>query len=389
MGRKGRPVVSFAGSFRLYADRSTGMLLMPKNIVVLCDGTGNELKAEGITNVVRLADLLAKDDPKKQVVFYDPGVGTLGSQGSLTSVGRGATKMLGLGFGYGLRTNVSEGYRFIMDQYVEGDDIFLIGFSRGAYTSRAIAGLINHVGLLPSTSWNLIPYAMKLFWHNMKKDGERVSPVSNDQWDVAKDFSQIFGRLDFPRKRENAIRYVGVWDTVNATGSFSKPVVLPYTDSLQCVQTVRHAVSIDEKRKPYVPQLLELDGTNAQRTADGELKEVWFSGVHSDIGGDRVLSDITLQWIVDGAIEAGLEVDEYRYEPYRQLDESAALSDLGENEGLFWDVLGRKDRDIRPKNAWIHESAILRRAQRVDYRPSQVPSNPSIEPWPRARDAAS
>jgi uncharacterized protein (DUF2235 family) len=361
---------------------------MSKRIVVLSDGTGNELKAEGISNVVRLADLLTKDNPEGQVVFYDPGVGTLGSQGSLTGVGRGVTKVLGLGFGYGLRTNVAEGYRFVMDEYEEGDEIFLLGFSRGAYTSRAIAGLINHVGLLPSGSWNLIPYAMKLFWHSMKRDGEKVSPVSDAEWDVAEDFSQIFGRPDFPRKRENGIRYVGVWDTVNATGSLTRTVVLPYTDSLQCVQTVRHAVSIDEKRKPYEPQLLELDGKNAQRCADGDMKEVWFAGVHSDIGGDRVLSDITLQWIVDGAIEAGLDVDDYRYDAYGRLDVSAALADLGENEGVFWEILGRKDREIHPKNARIHESVILRMGQRADYRPAQVASNPPMEPWPHARDTS-
>ena len=362
---------------------------MPKNIVLLSDGTGNELKAVGITNVVRLADMLTRDDPAAQVMFYDPGVGTMGSQGALTGAGRGITKLLGLGFGYGLKANVAEGYKFIMDHYEDGDHIYLFGFSRGAYTSRAIAGLVNHVGLLPSGSENLIPYAMKLFWHSMKKGGKKVSPVSDAEWDLAREFSDIFSRFDFPRKRENGIRYVGLWDTVNATGTLRSTVVLPYTDTLQCVEMVRHAVAIDEKRKPYEPQLVEFDEGGFHRRANGELQEVWFAGVHSDVGGDRVLGDITFQWIVEGAIESGLLVDAYRYQTYRELEPSSALVDLGENKGVLWNVLGRRDRDIQPKNARIHESVFIRKEQRRDYRPGQIPADPIVEDWPHVRDGGS
>lgn len=357
-----------------------------KNIVVLCDGTGNELKRNGITNVVRLADLLKKDDPAKQVMFYDPGVGTMGAQGALTGLGRGFTRLLGLGFGYGLKANVVEGYEFIMDQYRRGDRIFLFGFSRGAYTARAIAGLINHVGLLPPGTNNLIPYAMKLFWHSMEKGGKRAYPMTDEEWDLADDFSKKFARHDFRRKNAGGIAYLGAWDTVNATGSLRKTVVLPYTARLEVVERARHAVAIDERRKPYRPNLFKFDTERFDRRKKRELHEVWFVGVHSDVGGDRELSNITLQWVVEGAIEQGIDLDMDRFAVYRELPTSTALGDLGVNEGWLWNVVGRADRKILPHGALVHESALIRRERRADYVPRELATDPPMELWPHARD---
>ncbi|MCZ6506192.1 MAG: DUF2235 domain-containing protein [Actinobacteria bacterium] len=357
---------------------------MPKNIVVLCDGTGNELKATGNTNVVRLADLLVKDDPSSQVMFYDPGVGTMGAQGALTPIGRRTTKVLGLAFGYGLKTNIAEGYQFIMDRYQPSDRIFLFGFSRGAYTARAIAGLINHVGLLPPGNTHLIPYIMsnKVFWFRMKKDGKPFVEMSDDEWDRAQAFSDKLARPDFPRKKDRGITYTGIWDTVNATGSLRKRVLLPYTDILQVVEKARHAVAIDESRKNFAPSLFRFDDNDYHRRAEGALHEVWFAGVHSDIGGDRELSKITFQWVVEGAIEQGLHLDMERYQQYRELEPSTAQSPLGQNKGL-WRLLGFQSRAIVPEDALVHESVRVRR-RRVEYEPKQLPADPPYEPWPRA-----
>ena len=363
-----------------------GFVVAEKNIVILCDGTGNELRAKGITNVVRLADLLKRDDPESQVMFYDPGVGTMGAQGALTPFGRGITKFLGLAFGYGLRANVVEGYEFIMDQYNSGDRIFLFGFSRGAYTARAIAGLINHVGLLPPGNNNLIPYAMKLFWHSMEKGGKRVYPMTDDEWNLAHQFSDQFARHDFRRKKEGGIAYLGAWDTVNATGSLRRTVVLPYTARLEVVERARHAVAIDERRKPYRPNLFKFDGEGFDRRASRELHEVWFVGVHSDVGGDRRLGDITLQWVVEGAVDQGIDLDVDRFVKYRELPTATALSSLGVNEGFFWNIVGRADRKILPKDALIHESVLVRR-DRLDYNPKQLPADPPSEPWPHNAEA--
>jgi uncharacterized protein (DUF2235 family) len=348
---------------------------MSKNIVVLSDGTGNELKAKGNTNVVRLAALLEKSDPSAQVMHYDPGVGTMGSQGALTSIGRGVTKMMGLAFGYGLKANVADGYRFIMDNYQPGDKIFLFGFSRGAYTARAIAGFINHVGLLPRGNENLIPYAMKLFWHSTNRKR------TDADWDLAREFSSKFARTDFRRKKPDAIAYVGVWDTVNATGSLRRTVVLPYTASLELVQRARHAVAIDERRRKFRPNLFKFDSKKFKRRENKELKEAWFAGVHSYVGGDHKLCNITLQWITDGAIDQGLLVDETAYEPYRSLPVSDAAGPLGKNKG-FWRLLGFKRRTVLPNGAFVHESVQVRKAT-IGYDPPNLPKDPPWEPWPR------
>jgi uncharacterized protein (DUF2235 family) len=348
---------------------------MPKNIVVLCDGTGNELKTRGNTNVVRLSALLEKGDPDRQVTFYDPGVGTMGSQGALTIVGRGITKVLGLAFGYGLKANVAEGYKYIMDHYEPDDRIFLFGFSRGAYTARAIAGFINHIGLLPAGNENLIPYAMKLFWHDTKR------PITDKEWDLAAQFSGKFARPDFRRKKPDAIAYVGVWDTVNATGSLRRTVVLPYTASLELVRKARHAVAIDELRRKFRPNLFKFDTKEFKRRENGELKEAWFAGVHTYVGGDHELCDITLQWITDGAIEQGLLVDDEEYKKYQSLPDSTAEGPLGKAKAI-WRLLGFRRRKVVPSPVFIHESVKVRQ-ERIGYAPPNLPSDHLWEPWPR------
>lgn len=355
---------------------------MTKSIVIMSDGTGNELKTKGNTNVVRLYGLLERSDGS-QVTFYDPGVGTMSSQGAMTAIGRRWSKLMGLAFGYGLKTNVVQGYEFIMNNYEPGDKVFLFGFSRGAYTVRAIAGLINHIGLLPPGSENLVPYALKLYWHSMVKRGEHKKPISDYEWDLAGLFSDNFARPDFQRKKRGGISYLGVWDTVNATGSLRRKVVLPYTARLEVVAKARHAVAIDEKRRNFKPDLFKFDTAGFDRREKGELKEAWFAGVHSFVGGDHELCDITLQWIATGAVEQGLKLSP-DFSTYMSLSTSTAFGDVGSNSG-FWRLLGFKRRTIKPANALIHESVAIRRV-RKGYDPSQLPSDPPIEPWPHKAD---
>ena len=109
---------------------------MGKDIVICLDGTGNQLKATANTNVVRLYEMLELGDPSQQVAYYDPGVGTFGAQGAWTPWARRFTKLAGLAFGLGLRANLAEAYTYLMNQYAEGDRLFVFGFSRGAYTAR-------------------------------------------------------------------------------------------------------------------------------------------------------------------------------------------------------------------------------------------------------------
>ena len=116
---------------------------MAKNIVICCDGTGNEF-GESKSNVVKLYKMLVHDD--SQVAYYHPGVGTMGARSALTGITRWWTKVIGLAFGYGISENIADAYQFLMRTYQPGDTLYFLGFSRGAYTARALCGMLHIVG---------------------------------------------------------------------------------------------------------------------------------------------------------------------------------------------------------------------------------------------------
>lgn len=138
-----------------------------RNLVLCLDGTANEPES-GSTNVARLFDLAVKDD--SQLTYYDPGVGTMGARGAVTRLGKTATRWAGLIGGHGVKENLEEAYTFLMQNYRRGDRIFVIGFSRGAYTGRALTGMLRTVGLLRPGTENLVPYAVKLYAASGPKD---------------------------------------------------------------------------------------------------------------------------------------------------------------------------------------------------------------------------
>ena len=135
---------------------------MGRNIVVCCDGTANQFSQDN-TNVVKLYSALV-DDAARQLIFYHPGVGTMEAPGALTSWGQRATIFAGMAVGYGLERDITAAYTFIMNNYKasEGDRLFLFGFSRGAYTVRAIASLLRSCGILRPGHETSIPYAIRL-----------------------------------------------------------------------------------------------------------------------------------------------------------------------------------------------------------------------------------
>ena len=133
---------------------------MPKNIVVCCDGTTNEF-ARDRTNVVKLFYTLIHD-PSRQVAFYHPGLGTMEAAGALTTFSRKLTKLAGLAVGYGLEADIRDAYVFLMNYFQEGDRLFLFGFSRGAYTARAVASLLHMYGLIRKGDEPLVPYAIRM-----------------------------------------------------------------------------------------------------------------------------------------------------------------------------------------------------------------------------------
>ncbi len=263
---------------------------MSKNIVVCCDGTGNEFGACN-SNVIKLCKMLVCDD--SQIAYYHPGVGTMGARSALNSIGKWWPKVIGLAFGYGISNNVADAYQFLMRTFEPDDNLYVFGFSRGAYTARCLCGMPHALGLLTQGNEGLIPYAIRM----LKKQ-----PID---FQVAADFKNTFSRDCRPH-------FVGVWDTVSSVGWVYNAVRFPFTTATKNpdLAVVRHAISIDERRAFFRQNLFGPPHDPLQ-----DVKEVWFAGVHSDVGGsypepESQLSKITLRWMVCEAELAGLVIDQ-------------------------------------------------------------------------------
>lgn len=263
-----------------------------KKIVICCDGTRNEFGADN-SNVVKLYKTLVCD--ASQIAYYHPGVGTMGARNALSPIGKWWTRVMGLAFGYGFSDNVADAYQFLMRTFKPGDSVYVFGFSRGAYTARALCGMLHIMGLLTEDNEALIPYAI------------RMVKRKNIDFDVARDFKRTFSRTCKPH-------FVGVWDTVSSLGWVYNAVHFPYTKAARNpdLTLVRHAVSIDERRAFFRQNLFGPPNSSGQ-----DIKEVWFSGVHSDVGGsypesESQLSQISLRWMLCEAENAGLKVDPQR-----------------------------------------------------------------------------
>src|SRR3984957_15588290 len=263
---------------------------MAKNIVLCCDGTGNEF-SESKSNVVKLYKMLVHDD--SQIAYYHPGVGTMGARSALTGISKWWTKLIGLAFGYGISDNIADAYQFLMRTFQPDDTVYVFGFSRGAYTARALCGMLHIIGLLREDNEGLIPYSI------------RMIKQQNIDFGVAADFKKTFCRECKPH-------FVGVWDTVSSVGWVYNVAHFPGTKATHNpdMRVIRHAVSIDERRAFFRQNLF---GTPHDPQQD--VKEIWFAGVHSDVGGsypepESQLSKIALRWMVCEAETVGLRVDQ-------------------------------------------------------------------------------
>ncbi len=310
-----------------------------KNIVVCCDGTGNQIN-ENISNVLKLYRCLRKTDKTEphQVVFYDPGVGTLARPDPWRKALQDAVTVLGLVTGYGLDDNVLAAYEFLVHNYEEGDAIYLFGFSRGAYTVRVLAGLVHKVGLVSPQQGNLAGIgltAYKQFSTSSEhpeteptpsqlidggEESDPTGPTTKD--DQAAQYARILS-TKWP-----TIKFVGVWDTVASVivprpDRFFLPSLqnLAYTQQNPSVKIFRQAMAIDERRRMFRLLPWELSQTfmknRFSQTNNAEPQDalqVWFAGVHSDIGGgypeaESGLSKFPLIWMVEEAVKHGLSIN--------------------------------------------------------------------------------
>jgi uncharacterized protein (DUF2235 family) len=278
---------------------------MARNIVLLFDGTSNEIGADR-TNVLRLYGALKRD--ATQLVWYDPGVGTLGRH-YITRLATKAYEIAGLALGLGLDDNVKEAYRHLVQHWRKGDRICIFGFSRGAYTARVLVGFLNAIGIIEPAQMNLLDYAWREY-KRIEQDGsfERI---------------RMYDNLLRP-ERIVPVHFLGLFDTVASVITFDRLVprlqYLPFTAGSRLVETVRHAVALDERRRMFMPQLwkkgLKFEPNpyvrDDAKSPPQDVKELWFRGTHCDIGGGwpeekSALAKVTLEWMVGEAKKAGLQ----------------------------------------------------------------------------------
>lgn len=279
---------------------------MSRNLALLFDGTNNEFGSEN-TSVVRIAQVMDRD-PRRQRLYYDPGVGTLPEPRLFTRIGKWVSKVMGLAFGAGLVRNVEEAYAYLMDEWEPGDRVFLFGFSRGAYTARVLAGMLHSVGLLPRGMENLIPYATRLY---------RATRRDAAYWKLLEKFRWTFARpmAEGDDARHFRVHFLGVWDTVSSVGWVWDPPTFPYTAENPSIDVVRHAVSMDERRWFFRQNLMSRDDAPGSLQ---DFQQLWFPGVHSDVGGgyvderDKRLWRIPFDWMLKEARGAGLAIDAAR-----------------------------------------------------------------------------
>ena len=267
-----------------------------KRLVVCCDGTWNFADQKSPTNVTKLALAVAPTDADgmEQRVFYHHGVGA-----------HRWDHIRGGAFGLGLSRGVCDAYRFLVQNYEPGDELFFFGFSRGALTARSTVGLARNAGILRPANIGLIRKAYALY----RSRTNTKTPRGREATLFRRSYSY-----------EPRIRFIGVWDTVGALGIPVGPSRLirlvnkrwefHNTDLSTQVDAAYQALAIDEKRGPFEPSLWKVQENTS---ANQEVEQVWFSGAHSDVGGGyehHGLSDIPLLWIVDRATRAGLAFQE-------------------------------------------------------------------------------
>ena len=338
---------------------------MARNIILCADGTGNRGGYTPDSNVYKLYNAVARHDPTRpQVTFYDNGLGT-----AVNKYWRALTGGLGLGF----KRNVLDLYQYLARHYDPGDAAFLFGFSRGAATVRAFAGLIATAGLV---------------------DGRRLSGEALAA--RVEEAFRVYRRAGGDPARGNAafgehgaipIRFIGVWDTVSALGIPQVPFLDRLIDRVfphrfyhyELTGNVAHAcqaLALDDERQTFTPMVWD------ERTApETVVEQVWFAGAHSNVGGGygrAGLANVTLAWMLARAEQHGLVLKPgVRSAVERDAHVHGRLYDSRDGAAVFYRYRPRdvaalcrdKMHDLR-----IHRSVFERMQKRTgNYAPGSLP----------------
>lgn len=336
-----------------------------KRLVVCCDGTWNELSRYP-TNVAKLAQSVkpfaqTTDSHEKiaQIVYYQPGLGT-----------KWYDRIPGGAFGWGIDYNIQQAYEFLCFNYEPGDEIYLFGFSRGAYTARSLAGMIYCSGLLKRNWIGKIEQAYALYRdrHDETKPSRKL----------ATDFRSSYG-VHIDGDNQIPITLLGCWDTVGSLGIPNLSHLLPLNEVInqryrfhdhqlnRKIQTALHAVAIDERRKVFDVTPMEKSPNNRHQI----VRQVWFPGGHGCVGGGtpqhRGLSDNALRWIVESIADLKLGLE---FNPLNDQMIDPTI-DFDATPGMFG-LAGLHDRPISPDFWVLHESVKQRWLRRKDYRPENL-----------------
>ncbi|MGF0116001.1 DUF2235 domain-containing protein [Promicromonospora sp. Marseille-Q5078] len=362
-----------------------------KRLVLCCDGTWNHAVNSQVSNIEKLARSVLRsggsaDPDVEQIVGYVAGVG---ARGYLVDT------LLGGAFGYGFTRNVVDGYRFLAMNYEPGDEVYVLGYSRGAYTARSVVGMLSQVGLLTTEAQDagLLCEAERVYRlkpptprrvARAERTAARTRPGS---WRRrrAEAVLRLGDEVRAEKERFRAehgikvpVRFLGVFDTVGALGvpgpsrrknRFHDVSLAP------AVQTARQALAIDERRLTFAPCLWTVpDGDPPDR-----VQQVWFPGTHGDVGGGGArcgLSDLALQWMAAEMRAVGVQFDEHRLA--RQLTPRAALV-LDQAPPWPFRILNVVTR-VRPRYATVDGRLVFRRGLRVlalPAAPSSAPPSPA------------
>ncbi|MCA9635721.1 MAG: DUF2235 domain-containing protein [Myxococcales bacterium] len=362
---------------------------MAKKLVLCFDGTWNTPDDDGHdhdeidskeTNVVRLYRSIrgrdtvgvhegepAEAPPVETIKWYDQGVGT-----------HWYDHVRGGAFGFGISRNIRQGYKFLIDHYDPGDEIYIFGFSRGAYSARSLIGLVRNCGLLrrehaPKPDADDNPSVMDAYQLYRNRDGSADTPF-------AERFRSLFCHVRVP------IKMIGVFDTVGSlgiplrrAGLWSADHYLFHDTRLSgIVEHAYHALSIDEHRREYEPSLWEYEPTSTQT-----VEQVWFVGAHSDVGGGyprQPLADLSLAWMQGKALLGGrgLALDPARLADVRGIDMAAATvtDSYGRfMRGLYKLIRGPYLRPIERGPTFAVDESV---ADKLRRDPGYRPKNPGI-----------
>jgi uncharacterized protein (DUF2235 family) len=334
---------------------------MAKNVVILSDGTGQgaSMPGEDLTNVCKLWHATRDANPAGQVTSYDAGLGAPDPDWW-----RWGYNLISQATGLGISRNIKDCYRALVEFYQPGDNIFLFGFSRGAYTVRSVGGVLSLCGIPTRDAGGRDPRTDAAAREALVEEAvEKVYKHYGSDEKTKAERRALGDKYRTDYASDPAVPYfIGVWDTVRALGIPGSSGLVGWRHAFHDatlnarVRYARQALAIDENREIFAPEIWDESQETAEDKARGRIKQVWFPGVHSNIGGgypDSALSDLALDWMVKEAttIEHPLlvDMDKLNLSPShkgRQYDERTGWGHLwsaGTREKWLPDVLKEKE----------------------------------------------